>query len=56
MLTEDDSLHQRLVPSVSCDDLYRSRKGVFSRDEWSEEERAESFTLLVLGEGLHVSG
>ena len=43
-----DSLHQRLVPLISCDYLFITQKGVFSRNELPEEECDGALTVLVL--------
>ena len=43
-----DFLHQRLVPQISCDYLFITQKGVFSRNELPEEERDGALAVLVL--------
>ena len=42
-----DSLHQRLVPLVSCGYLLVAQNGVFSRSELPEEECEGALTVLV---------
>jgi hypothetical protein len=41
-------LHKRLVPLISCDYLFITQKGIFSRNGLSEEERENSLTVLVI--------
>ena len=41
-------MHNRLVPLISCDYLLITQKGVFSRDELTEDEHEKAFTVLVL--------
>ena len=35
------------MPLISCDDLFITQKGVFSRDKLTEDERKKAFTVLV---------